>query len=343
MSFEKNYVGIIGGGSWGTVLSNIVSENGYNVIQWMRDENLAQQINDEHINKKYLPKFILSPNIYATTDISEVAKKCGVIFVIVPSHGFREIAYMLGNYINAEHIIIHGTKGLEENTLKRMSVILNEETCTKRIGVLSGPNLAKEILIKTPTGSVIASNFEEVIKKGIEILSNNYFTVFGSKDIIGAELGGVFKNIIAIASGIIEGLELGNNTKAMLITRGNIELTKLGINLGADVHTFNGLSGIGDLIATCISPLSRNYQVGYRLAKGETLENILNSTIYVAEGIQTTKIINEYCQKNKISMPIVKGVYKILFENTDIKKVINKLMSFETGYEAEFIKQSKHH
>jgi len=337
MFSEKKFVGVIGGGSWGTVLSNIVSENGYNVIQWLRNEEIAQQINTEHINKKYLPEFILSPNIYATTDMSELANKCNVIFVLVPSHGFREIAYMLGDFVNAEHIIIHGTKGLEKDTLKRMSVILQEETCTRRIGVLSGPNLAKEIMVKSPTGSVIASNFEEVIKKGIEILSNDYFTVFASKDIIGAELGGVFKNIIAIASGIAEGSALGNNTKAMLITRGNIELTRLGVNMGANVHTFTGLSGIGDLVATCMSPLSRNYQVGYRLAKGETLDEILKSMIYVAEGVQTTKIVYEYCEKNKIAMPIVKGVYKVLFENANIKKVINKLMSFETGYESEFI------
>ncbi|MFN8576695.1 MAG: NAD(P)H-dependent glycerol-3-phosphate dehydrogenase [Candidatus Sericytochromatia bacterium] len=336
MTFLKNYVGVIGGGSWGTTIANIIGDNDYQVLHWLRDKDVVDLINTTHKNEKYLPDFDLSPNITATTELSEVAEKCRIIFFVVPSKGFREVAFQLGDYLNGEHIVIHGTKGLEQETFKRMSTILREETPCKRIGVLSGPNLAKEIMKKQPSGSVVASAFEEVIDEARKILNNSYFSVYGSTDIVGAELGGVFKNIIAIASGISEGLGLGDNTKSMLITRGNIEMTRLGLRMGAHINTFNGLSGIGDLIATCMSPLSRNYQVGFRLAKGETLEQIINTSVYVAEGVQTTKTINNYAQQKKISMPIVRGVYKILFENKDINKVIGSLMHLKAESEMEF-------
>lgn len=336
MTFQKDHVGVIGGGSWGTTVANIIGDNNYKVIHWLRDQDVVDQMNATHTNEKYLPGFDISPNITATTDLSEVANHCRMIFFVVPSKGFREVAYQIGNYINGEHIIIHGTKGLEQSTFKRMSTILKEETCCRRIGVLSGPNLAKEIIRRQPAGSVIASAFDEVITEARKVLNNSYFSVYGSSDIIGAELGGVFKNIIAIASGISEGLGLGDNTKSMLITRGNIEMTRLGLRMGAQINTFNGLSGIGDLIATCMSPLSRNYQVGYRLAKGETLEDITNTSVYVAEGVQTTKTINNYAIENKISMPIVRGVYKILFESKDINKIIGSLMHMKAEAEMDF-------
>lgn len=337
MTFLEKHVGVIGGGSWGTTVANIIGDNNYKALLWLRNKESVEEINTKHENKKYLPEFKLSENIVATESLEEIAKKCRVIFFIVPSKGFRDVAYQLGNYVNGEHIIIHGTKGLEQATFKSMSVILKEETNCKRIGVLSGPNLAKEIMKKQPSGAVIASAYDEVLKEGRKVLDSSYFTVYGSKDVIGAELGGIFKNIIAIASGISEGLGLGDNTKSMLITRGNIEMTKLGLSIGAKVNTFNGLSGIGDLIATCMSPLSRNYQVGYRLAKGETLEQIMNSSVYVAEGIQTTKTINNYAVRKGISMPIVGGVYKILFEKQDIQKVIGELMSIKSETEMDFL------
>lgn len=337
MTFLDKHVGVIGGGSWGTTVSNIIGDNDYKALLWLRNKESVDEVNNNHENKKYLPDFKLSENIIATESLEEIAKKCRVIFFIVPSKGFREVAFQLGNFVNGEHIIIHGTKGLEQSTFKRMSEILKEETNCKRIGVLSGPNLAKEIMKKQPSGSVIASAYDEVLKEGRKILDSSYFTVYGSKDVVGAELGGIFKNIIAIAAGISEGLGLGDNTKSMLITRGNIEMTKLGLCMGAKVNTFNGLSGIGDLIATCMSPLSRNYQVGYRLAKGETLEQIISTSVYVAEGIQTTKTINNYALEKGISMPIVKGVYKILFEQQDIKKVIGALMRLKSETEMDFL------
>lgn len=336
MTFQKDHVAVIGGGSWGTAIANIIGDSDFKVLQWLRDAEVVNEINTTHKNTKYLPEFELSHNIRATESLEECASLARVIFFVVPSKGFRTVAYELGNYINGEHIIVHGTKGLEQETFKRMSCILREETCCKRIGVLSGPNLAKEIMKKQPAGSVIASAFDEVISESLKILNNDYFTVYGSKDIVGAELGGVFKNIIAIASGISEGLGLGDNTKSMLITRGNIEMTRLGLSMGAQINTFNGLSGIGDLIATCMSPLSRNFQVGYRIAKGETLEQILSSSVYVAEGVQTTKTIHNYAMQNKIPMPIVRGVYKILFEGKDIKKVINSLMHLKSEEEMDF-------
>lgn len=335
MNNEK--VGVVGGGSWGTTIANIIADNGYIVPLWLRDSDVVDEINQTHENRKYLPGFALSERVIATTSLSEIAGQCRIIFFVVPSKGFRDVAFQLGEHLTGEHTIIHGTKGLEQSTFKRMSVILREETCCKKIGVLSGPNLAKEIMKKQPAGTVVASNFDEVVQQARKILNNSYFSVYGSDDIIGAELGGVFKNIIAIAAGIAEGLGLGDNTKSMLITRGNIEMTRLGLSLGAQMTTFNGLSGIGDLIATCMSPLSRNYQVGFRLAQGETLEEILGSMVYVAEGIQTTKTINDYALQNKISMPIVRGVYKILFEKRDIRKVIDGLMYLKAEQEMEFV------
>ncbi|MEK7431685.1 MAG: NAD(P)H-dependent glycerol-3-phosphate dehydrogenase [Cyanobacteriota bacterium] len=337
MTFLEKHVGIIGGGSWGTTVANIIADNDYKALLWLRTKENVDEINIKRQNSKYLPDFFLSENIIATQSLQEIAEKCRVIFVIVPSKGFREVTFQLGNYLNGEHILVHGTKGLERETFKRMSIILKEETPCKRIGVLSGPNLAKEIMKKQPSGSVIASPYDEVIAESRKILNNSYFSVYGSKDVVGAELGGVFKNIIAIAAGISEGLGLGDNTKSMLITRGNIEMTRLGLNMGAKISTFNGLSGIGDLIATCMSPLSRNYQVGYRLAQGETIDQIIESSVYVAEGIQTTKTINDYAIQKNVQMPIVRGVYKIIFEKKDIKKVISSLMNLKAENEMDFV------
>jgi glycerol-3-phosphate dehydrogenase (NAD(P)+) len=333
MSERKGSVGVVGAGSWGTTLAKVLADNENHTLLWTRRAELSDEINRTHENTVYLPGVVLPNGLEATDDLARVVKSCSFVLVVVPSHGMREIARELGDHLSGEHVVVHATKGIEQGTFKRMSQVLREETCARKIGVLSGPNLAKELSARHPTGTLVASRFDEVFQTAYDHLHNDYFRVYYGHDVIGAEIGGAFKNIIALAAGVAAGLGLGDNTKALLLTRGLSEMARFGAAMGADVLTFGGMAGIGDLIATCSSPLSRNHQVGARLAKGEKLEDIQQDMKMVAEGVKMTKAAFDFANKKRLDLPIARAMYHLLYEHHDVAALLRELMSIPAGPE----------
>ena len=325
-------VAIIGAGSWGTTLARIAAGHGASVRLWTRRAELATAINEARENRRYLPGVRLPPSLTATADLQD-ACQAQLIIVAVPSHGLRRIAYRLGEHVSGEHVLIHTAKGIEIDSLKLMSQVLREETCVRKIGVLSGPNLAGELARERPAGTLIASRYAEVFERGRLALQTHYFRVYSGHDMLGAEIGGAFKNIVAIAAGIADGLGLGDNSKAMLLTRGVAEMARFGQALGAKVLTFAGMAGIGDLIATCASPLSRNHRVGQRLAGGETLDQIYATMYMVAEGVRTTQAVRRYAGREGVDLPIVSAVHRVLYEGVNAQAAIDELMTLPSGPE----------
>lgn len=328
-------VAVVGSGSWGTTLAKVAAENGRKTLLWTRRQELCDEINRSRRNQSYLPDIELPPLLEATSDLERIAKSAKLVLMVVPSHGLREIAFALGGFLTGEHVIVHATKGIERKSYKRMSEVLREETCVRRVGVLSGPNLALELALGQPTGTLIASQYDEVVQRCQRLFGNGYFRVYQSRDVVGAEVGGAFKNVVAIAAGVAGGLGLGENSKALLITRGLAEMAKLGIAMGGELATFAGMAGIGDLIATCSSNLSRNHQVGVRLARGETIEHIQAQMQMVAEGVKTTRAISDFALRHGLDLPIVRAVYRLLYEGCDIATALRDLMATPTGLELE--------
>lgn len=322
----KRGVTVIGGGSWGTTLAHLIAQNDQPVKLWVRQPELAAAMNATHRNPRYLTEIALDPRLVATSSLAEAAHDAAVFLLMVPSHSLREVMRELGGLLDGSHVLIHGIKGIEPGTFKRMSQILREESCCRKIGVLSGPNLAREVAQGHPSATVIASHFPEVIEAGTRLLKCRTFRVYGNDDVVGTELGGSLKNIVAIASGMAHGLGFGDNTMAMLLTRGLAEIARLGVHLEANPITFSGLSGIGDLMATCFSPLSRNYQVGFRVARGETLDAVTADLRQVAEGVRTARTVAEYAQAQGIYMPITTGVYRVLFEGITPRAALEALL-----------------
>lgn len=324
---------VIGGGSFGTTLASLLAERGKSVRLWVRRDDQAREINREHTNGRYLPDFKLPSRLRATTDLEAVVKTAPVVLVVIPSKSFREIANLVGDFIQGDQVLVHATKGLEPETFKRMSEILHEETCSLKIGVISGPNLAVEIMRGHPAGSVVASHFKEVIERTQELFAGGRMRLYGGRDVIGTELGGSFKNIIALATGISDGMGFGDNTKALLMTRGLSEMVRFGIALGSNILTFGGLAGIGDLMATCASPLSRNYRVGFGLAKGEDLEKIVKRLGQVSEGIPTAAAVHGQALGLGLDLPIVREIHGILYEGRAIAQALKNLMGIPAGDE----------
>lgn len=330
-------VGVIGGGSWGTTIAHLLSHNSQNQIKmWMRNAEAVEAINTTHTNPKYTGETVLAENISASTDLEEVIRSCACLFVVVTSGSARTVLHEMGKYVNGSQILIHCIKGFEHTTFKRISTIIREETCCRKIGVLSGPNLAKEILQNHPSATVVASPFEEVVSLAQTLMTSTYFRVYGHQDVVGAEIAGALKNIIALASGMSGGLGFKQNTQSLLLTRGLVEVTRFGLKMGAHSSTFRGLAGMGDLIATCSSQLSRNYQVGQRIADGETLQDILNTMSYVSEGVPTTRSVYKMSQDMNVDMPITKGVFHILEGHISPREAIEQLMQRDYKYEETF-------
>jgi glycerol-3-phosphate dehydrogenase (NAD(P)+) len=326
-------VGVIGSGSWGTTLAKVIAENGREVLLWARRQELCDEINSTRSNSTYLPGAVLPDTLTATSDLERVCRSTGLLILVVPSHGMRKVATQLGDYLSGEHVLVHASKGIERDSHKRMSEVLREETCVRRIGVLSGPNLARELALRQPAGTLIASRYVEVFQRCQRVLNNGYFRAYAGQDVIGAEVGGAFKNVVALAAGVASGLGLGDNSKALLITRGLAEMARLGVAMGAEVATFAGMAGIGDLIATCSSTLSRNHQVGVRLAQGESLEHIQSHMQMVAEGVRTTRAVQEFATQHRLELPIVRAVHRLLYEGCDLQTALDDLMATPTGME----------
>ena len=295
MSTSK--VSVIGGGSFGTVIANITAENGYDVGFWMRSEAQAEELNHIRENSQYLPGYRLSDRIIATHDMAAAVNNSKLIFVAVPSSSFRQVVRDMVPHIQEDTVLISTTKGIESGSFDLMSQILHQEAPNAKVGVLSGPNLAKEIAKKDLTGTVIASPDEAVRELLKTVLKSKYFRVYANNDMFGVELGGSLKNIYAIIAGMAAALGMGHNTNSMLVTRALTEMARFGKELGADPMTFLGLAGVGDLVVTCSTPLSRNYRIGLALGKGIALEDAVADLGQVAEGVNTVKLVQEKAEE----------------------------------------------
>lgn len=325
--WRKSTVAVIGGGSWGTVLAKLASENVHEVRVWVRDENQARAMNSTKSNPAYVKNLVLPHNVRIFSDINRVFEnRVQVVIWALPSKACRVQAKEFAKYFRGDEVILHATKGIEEGSMKRVSVILAEELPCARIGVISGPNLASEIADNEPAATVIASEFKEVVDAGTTILATKRFRIYSGSDVVGIEWAGTLKNIYAIASGALDELKFGWNTRALLITRGLAEMVRFGVAMGAEADTFLGLGGVGDLFATCSSPLSRNYRVGRLLAQNKKLDQILEELGAVAEGVRTTQIISDFALKRGIDMPITQGVAELICGVRPAQEVLLQLM-----------------
>ncbi len=326
--WRSSKVAVVGGGSWGTVLAQLASRNCREVRLWVRDENLARTINSTRVNKTYMPELYLNENIHAFSALDRVFQdNVNVIIWALPSGVTRSQARACAGFLRGDELILHATKGIEAGTMKRISEILVDELPARRVGMVSGPNLAHEIAKGQPAATTVASAFNEVCEVGQWLLTQENFRIYTANDIVGVEWAGALKNILAIASGALEGMSLGWNTRALFITRGLVEMVRFGNAMGAQESTFLTLAGIGDLLATCLSPLSRNYRVGFRIAGGEKLEKILEDLGSVAEGVPTTYSVCEYATLRGIPMPITESVYQLLRGEVTASEALKKLMT----------------
>lgn len=326
----------LGGGSFGTAMANLASRNGCDTTLWVRDKWTVKSMQRSNINKKYLPDFKLDKRLKFEHDLQKAVKGKDIIFVAVPSSAFRETLQKIAPFITSQ-VIVSLTKGMEKETFALMSEIIQAELPNVAFGVMSGPNLAKEIINNMPTATVIASE-SKMVRHAVQVaLHGAFFRVFGSDDVIGVELGGALKNIYAIAMGMAEAYNVGENTKAMLLTRALAEMSRYGVHAGANPLTFLGLSGVGDLYATCASPLSRNYQVGNMLGKGLSLEQAVKKLGQTAEGVNTIQQIHEKAIKEGIDMPITHAMYDVIFNAQTPFSVAMELMEKGFRSDIEFV------
>ena len=328
----KKKVAVIGAGSWGLGLATVLHHNGHEARLYSNMLEQIKEINEEHTSKNYLPGVTLPEDLKGYADLKEALEGVSVILFVVPTGAIRPVAKQVAALLEEPKLIIHASKGLEQGTHSRISVVLEEEIPSdKRTGivVLSGPSHAEEVAVKDVTTITAASENEEAAKEVQELFLNEYFRVYTNDDVIGVELGGALKNIIAVCSGVLSGLGYGDNAKAALMTRGLAEIMRLGVSFGADPMTFLGLSGMGDLIVTCTSTHSRNWQAGNKLGQGQTLEDIMDESKMVVEGVFTTKAAYELAKEKNISIPITEALYKTLYENKKPADMISLLMKRE--------------
>ncbi len=321
-----SYISVIGAGSWGTTLACLLVEKGYDVSLWVHEQDVADEINDIGKNSIYLPDVPLPAGLKATHKLPEAVGKARYVLNVVPTQFMRPVFREAAIHLTQDAILITASKGIEQGTLLTGYSILKELT-GREIAVLSGPSFAKEVIRKLPTAVTLATKNADTGLLLQEIFNTNYFRVYTHGDITGVELGGALKNVIAIASGISDGLGLGHDARAALITRGLAEMARLGAALGADERTFSGLSGLGDLVLTCTGPLSRNYSVGVKLGQGAKLKEILASTRSIAEGVATSMSAFELSKKYGVEMPIVEQVYKVIHKDKNPADAVRKLMN----------------
>ncbi|MGM8213983.1 NAD(P)H-dependent glycerol-3-phosphate dehydrogenase [Bacillaceae bacterium W0354] len=322
-------VAVIGAGSWGTALALVLADNNHEIKMWSYRQTQVDEINQQHTNSKYLPSVELPKNIQAYNQIQETVQECEYILLVVPTKAIREVCQQLKPYLKDNQIIIHASKGIEPETHKRVSEMIEDELgndLQNQIVVLSGPSHAEEVAKRQPTTVTASSRNKQNAEKTQDLFINENFRVYTNDDIVGVEIGGAIKNIIALGAGISDGLGYGDNAKAALITRGLAEITRLGVQLNANPLTFAGLTGVGDLIVTCTSTHSRNWRAGNMLGKGYKLDDILEQMGMVVEGVRTTKAVYQLSKKLNIDMPITSGIYDLLFNNKEPKQVVDQLM-----------------
>ena len=334
---NRKNISVLGGGSWGTVLAYLASLNGNQVNLWMRDNNLAQEINKTSINKRYLPNLELGKNITATSHIADI-KNSDLIIFCVPSDAFRDVSVLASSFINENTFLITATKGVEKDDFSLMSKILEEYYPENLIGILSGPNLAEEIAQHHLSGTVIASKDKILRDQVIQNLSTDFFRIYENDDPYGVEMGGALKNIYAIACGIADGLNSGENTIGMIMTRGLGEMSRLATDLGANPQTFLGLAGVGDLITTCASPLSRNHQFGKYIGEGLSIEEAKQKIGQTIEGLKTLKVVKNISDRHGVEMPIVDSLYKIIYKGINLEGSIQNVLGQDMIKDVEYIK-----
>jgi glycerol-3-phosphate dehydrogenase (NAD(P)+) len=334
-------VAVVGAGSWGTAFGSITAEKGIETVLWARRPDLAAAISRRHENPDYLPGIELPEALSATHDLERAVAGASAVVMAVPSHTFRENFVALRDLLPASAPVVSLVKGIEQDSSKRMSEILMEEGGLepRRVAVLSGPNLAKEIARRQPAASVVACADDEGVRRLQDLFMAPYFRVYTNPDVVGVEMGGCTKNVIAIAAGIADGLQFGDNAKASLMTRGLAELARLGVAMGGNALTFAGLAGMGDLIATCMSKLSRNRHVGEELGRGRRLEEIVSEMNMVAEGVKTSRPILALAKEHGVEVPICEAVVGVLYEGVSVEEMVASLMLREAKAELHGIQQ----
>jgi glycerol-3-phosphate dehydrogenase (NAD(P)+) len=330
-------IAVVGAGSWGTTLANMLADKGLPVTLWAREPELVDQINTRHCNELFLPGVALHPGLACTGDLAQAVAGRGLVLWVTPVKAFRELFARALPQALPGAIHVCASKGIENDTLETVSQMAADISAGRecRFCVLSGPSFAQDVARQSPTAVVVASRDAACAAAVQEALATPYFRTYTSQDVIGVEIGGALKNVIAVASGMVEGLGLGHNSRAALITRGLAEMMRLGACLGANPLTFSGLSGIGDLVLTCTSTQSRNYSVGLRLGRGETLEGILAHMNMVAEGVYTTRSAHALSRQRGIEMPIVAEIYRILFEAKPPREAVRALMGRDLKQELQ--------
>ena len=330
--------GVVGGGSWGTALAHHLALKGITVDLWVREQSVCDQIKNKGINEVFLPEIMLSDNIRPVQSFKEVSEAKDLLLVVVPSQFFRDILSELSPFLSSSTPLVVGTKGVENQTLMTMSQVLKSvapEAWNNAFACLSGPSFAREVCCKHPTAVTLASKDKQLATYLQEIFSTDYFRVYTTHDVVGVELGGALKNVIAIAAGASDGLGFGYNARAALITRGLAEITRLGVSMGAQPATFAGLAGMGDLVLTCTGDLSRNRSVGLKIAKGIPLAEIISGMNMVAEGIKTSQAAYNLSKKMNVEMPVATEVYRIIYEEKNPQEAVRDLMGRQLREEPE--------
>ena len=335
---EKAKIGVVGAGSWGTAIAHVLADKGYEVALWAYEPEVVEQIESLRENRIFLPDLQLSAQIRPTTDLEKVVSHKDMVVTVVPSHLVRDVTLKMAPHIRAETIVVSASKGIENATHLTMSGVIGETLPfidDRKLCVLSGPSFAREVAAKVPTGVTVAAEDAGVAAFVQQVFATPYFRVYTNDDLIGVELGGAVKNVIAISSGIIDGLKLGTNTRAILITRGLVEIRRLGMKMGANPDTFMGLAGMGDLILTCTGDLSRNHTVGKKIGEGLKLNAVLAQMRMVAEGVKTAKSVYNLSKKIGVEMPISHATYHVLYDDLSPTEALYQLMTRDLKPELE--------
>lgn len=321
---------VIGGGSWGSAVALHLGRKNIDTRLWIREKDIYEDTIRYRENKTFLPGAIFPSSVSFFHDMGECVQSTEIVFIAVPSKFCRTIYTKIQPYLTSKHIIVSLTKGIEDGTLKRMSEVIADifsPHFVPQIAVLSGPSFAKEVAVAHPTAVVVASEDNAVAKEIQHLISGSYLRAYTSEDVLGVEIAGALKNVVAIAAGISDGLQFGDNSRAALITRGLAEITRLGITLGAKRETFAGLTGVGDLVLTCTGQLSRNHYVGYEIGQGKRLDEVVSNMRMVAEGVTTTLSGHQLAQRENVEMPIHEQAYLILYKNKDPRTALQNLMA----------------
>ena len=335
MCIRDRNVAVLGGGSFGTVLANLAASNGSNVSLWVRDSEQALRINSEGANTTYHPELKLSQNIIASDKLEEVLNDKSIIFIATPSIVFEQIVMRISDHIDEKPYLVSCTKGILDDPFRSLSEVISS-TLKNNIGVLSGPNLAKEIANEKVAGTVIASKDENLVNIAKSILSSQTFKIYSSNDMQGVEMAGALKNIYAVICGMAESLKVGENAIGLILTRSMAEMSRFAVAKGANPITFLGLSGMGDLVATCTSTLSRNYQLGFNIGSGMSLSNAKDNVGQIAEGVRTLEVVLKESSKLNIKMPLVESMYNIIYNNASPNTLIDDLINNPNEIDVEF-------